>query len=86
MVLLYIGLYLLTGLITIFSVSFCHLYKAEKDGYEALKWWNENSHLLAKEITVKSYILGLMIWPIRLYYFTFKLVPILMEHYELKSK
>ena len=89
LIILYVGMYLLTGILAILGCALIHLYKAEKDGYAALDWWNNNNNQLIESIasttTAAEVVCGLIIWPARLFDFIYVSVPMLMEQYELKS-
>ena len=84
MLLIYIGMYLLTGVITMTVVVCSHLYKAEKDGYEAMKWWEENRTTFLGEPTGSGFIWGLVIWPKRVYTAVTKIIPTAMKQFESK--
>lgn len=76
-------LYLVIGIFTLYGAATLHLLRAESKGYKAIKWWNENVPL--SEIynlrTVPGFILGMLIWPIRLYKF-YNMIPMYYELYE----
>lgn len=83
--LLTIVMYFVTGIITVYGVSFIHLIKAESQGYDVMGWWNEHSDELKELTPTNSLIIGWIIWPYRALIFTTKTIPWLYEQYDLKD-
>ena len=83
MILLF-GLYLLVGLIAIFSAGVIHLIRAERKGYDAINWWNEHNIIAEADYLVLRLIFGTIIWPVRLAQFIMDL-PEYYGMYDLKD-
>lgn len=79
------GLYLLTGLITIYVATIMHLVIAEKKGYAAVDFWYTNGKpmLEAEDNLGGSFMIGLIIWPVRLVQFALD-TPYYYDMYEEK--
>lgn len=80
--------YAVIGYLAILAAVLIHVISAEKDGYEALKYWMDNLNVvneakcIVKNDTLRL-IYGLMIWPVRLVEF-WSSIPSLYEQYDLK--
>ena len=64
LVLWFLG-YLAFGYASLFVTVFIHMIKAEKEGYDCLNWWSKRTANVGKLIN-DNFIIGLMIWPVRL--------------------
>lgn len=65
-----------------------HMFNAERKGYEAMKYLEENLYPVAIEILhsksgIAALVLGLLIWPVRWIQFLID-IPNYYEAYELK--
>lgn len=80
------GVYLLIGIVTMYVEAFMHLYLAERNGYEAIKFWSENGPVILGSVDnlPGQYILGVIIWPVRAIEFALA-TPQYYELYELKD-
>ena len=60
-------IYLAIGQLFIFSQAMIHLIVCERNGYKALKWWNDKGISLAKQIETKTiasnYLFESLLWP-----------------------
>ena len=81
---IYLIMYLLFGLVSVFGFTTAHLIMAERNGYAALEWWAEHNSSLDTSID-GNFFVGLLIWPVRLAEFVFRTVPELYELYDLKE-
>lgn len=64
--------YFLGGFALMYLAAFLHLVSAEKRGYDAINWWNDNGPLVMESIFEShklAFVIGLCIWPIRLMQF-----------------
>lgn len=80
----YLIVYLVFGVVSIFGFTTAHLVMAERNGYDAINWWMNNKDSLDTSVD-GNYIIGLLIWPVRLAEFVFQTVPELYELYDLKE-
>lgn len=85
MLLTFIG-WILTGLIGCYGVSIGHLLIAESKGYEAIKFWENNTDRILEQYdtSMSGLIMGVLVWPIRIWRFLTVIVPYGYENYELK--
>lgn len=83
---LYFMMYLLTGVIAVSVMSAGHLISAELKGYEAIKWWDENEPFgkVWSSTSKVDLITGLLIWPVRVVYGCWVLIPEWYEQYDRK--
>ena len=84
MIILKLMLWMVLGFCVIYVSAFVHLFRAEMKGYDAICWWVRTTPPVYESSNiVLLFILGLMIWPIRLYEFVSS-IPQYYEQYELK--
>lgn len=78
-------LWMILGYVSFWSVVSIHLHKAEKKGYYAIDYWVINGPDIFDEIDNLpiSFMVGLLIWPIRLASFISS-IPDLYDIYEVK--
>lgn len=81
---MYILGYIVLGLLLVYGAAFIHLIRAELKGYAAIVWWDKNGESIRQMVTPRSYILGVLVWPERLYTFLMKTIPELYKLYDLK--
>ena len=85
MIILMLLVWMLIGCGTIYVAVLIHFVKAEMNGYDALSWWKRrhSTPIFGSTDDVLRFIVGLVIWPVRLYEFLVS-IPKLYELYELK--
>lgn len=76
--------YLLIGLLLLYMTVLIHMVKAENAGYRCFDYWDELTSIMMEDVTCTSFILGLIIWPIRLAEFV-SYIPELYKQYELRE-
>ena len=62
---LYLAIYYLVGVITIYGAALVHLIRAEWEGYEAIKYWDEHQLLLSHD-DLPAMLVGMTVWPVKL--------------------
>lgn len=84
---LYLLMYLVTGLIIIYAVALCHLIRAEMKGYAAIDYWSIHKHEIFSQGNklVFPFIGGLLIWPARLVNMIVVIIPDCYDVYERKG-
>lgn len=78
--------YLLIGLVAIYVTVLIHLIKADMKGYCVMEWWKENynlDHPLSTEQDKYQFLIGMIIWPVRLYEFI-EVIPELYDLYDIR--
>lgn len=81
---MYILGYIVLGLLLIYGTAYIHLIRAEMKGYAAIDWWEKNGDSITQSVTPRSYVLGVLVWPERLYTCLMKTIPELYKLYDLK--
>lgn len=76
----------LIGLISIFMVTTGHLIVSYVKGYDSFEWWAKHGSEINRNLENKEilFVIGLMIWPIRLVQFVSS-IPVLYEVYDLRE-
>lgn len=80
------GVYLLIGMATLYVEAVMHLVMAEKQGYEAIKFWSENGSVILESDSnlPANFLIGIIIWPVRAIQFAMG-VQQYYELYDLKE-
>lgn len=82
---IYFVWYLALGLVCIFGFAGAHIWKAESQGYDAINWWNEYSDSF--DLTIDAnFVIGIFLWPLKIYEFITFTEPRLYELYDLKEE
>jgi hypothetical protein len=66
-VLLNVLVYCVIGLVTMLGVTIIHFYQAEKAGFKCFEWWEKHSDSFKSDITWPAIMIGLIVWPYRVY-------------------
>lgn len=82
-VLLILG-YIVLGFLCLWTAAFIHLLIAERRGYRACDWWQENIFPQLKNVKHRTLkiIFGLFIWPVRLIQFLLSIKRLYKEYHE----
>lgn len=82
-VLLVLG-YVVLGFLCIWAAAFIHLLTAEKRGYRACAYWEENIFPVIKNEKYRTLkvIFGLIIWPVRFIQFLLSIKRLYEEYHE----
>lgn len=74
--------YCVIGLVTLFGVVIIHFYQAEKSGFKCIEWWNKHVDIISTDDISVDVIIGLLIWPYRIYQAIKYTFPELYSMYE----
>ena len=58
--------YLVIGFVAIYATAVIHVIRAESLGYNCAEWWIDFMQEFEDDVTAIKYIIGLIIWPLRL--------------------
>ena len=75
--------YLASGFVSLWLAVVIHMIKAESAGYDCLNWWKERISAEGDNLIDESFIIGMLLWPLRLTQFIID-IPNYYEEYGFK--